>query len=69
MINDAYKSFDKDVKRIENVLEESSKELFQANQKLIHERDKTKTKLENVVDHIGGVIFETDLKGDFTFFN
>lgn len=46
MVNDAYKSFDKDVKHIENILEESSKELFIANQKLISERDNTLTKLE-----------------------
>lgn len=68
-VNDAYKSFDNDVKHIEHILEESSKELFIANQKLITERDKTKTKLENLVDNIGGVIFETDLDGNFTFLN
>ncbi len=69
MVNDAYKSFDNDVKHIEHILEESSKELFVANQKLIKERDKTRTKLENLVDNIGGVIFETDLDGNFTFLN
>lgn len=69
MVNDAYKSFDNDVKHIEHVLEESSKELFIANKKLIEERDKTRTKLENLVDNIGGVIFETDLDGNFTFLN
>ncbi|GAA4948850.1 hypothetical protein GCM10023314_22670 [Algibacter agarivorans] len=68
-INDAYKSFDKDVYHIENILEQSSKELFAANQKLINERDTTKTKLENLVDNIGGVIFETDMHGNFTFLN
>lgn len=68
-VNEAYKDFDKDVLHIENILEESSKELFIANQKLIKERDKTKTQLENIVNHIGGVIFETDLRGNFTFLN
>ena len=68
-INAAYKSFDKDVLHIENILEESSKELFVANQKLVHERDNTKTQLENIVSNVGGVIFETDLKGNFTFLN
>lgn len=69
MINDAYKSFDNDFSHIEHILEESSKELFVANQNLIHERDHTKTKLVNIVDHIGGVIFETDLNGNFTYLN
>ncbi|MDO5970942.1 ATP-binding protein [Flavivirga aquimarina] len=69
MVNDAYKSFDNDVKHIENILEESSKELFVANQELIKERDHTNKKLENIVDNIGGVLFETDLEGNFTFLN
>ncbi len=69
MINDAYKSFDKDFNHIEHILEESSKELFVANQHLVFERDKTRTKLENIVDNVGGVIFETDLHGNFTFLN
>lgn len=68
-INDAYKGFDKDFLHIENILEESSKELFVANQKLIYERDHTKTQLENIVANVGGVIFETDLNGNFTFLN
>ncbi len=68
-INDAYKSFDKDVSHIEHILEESSKELFVANQILVHERDFTKTQLENIVSNVGGVIFETDLEGNFTFLN
>ncbi|GAA3639426.1 PAS domain-containing sensor histidine kinase [Flavivirga jejuensis] len=69
MVNEAYKSFDKDVNHIENILEESSRELFVANQRLIKERDHTNTKLENIVDNIGGVLFETDLDGNFTFLN
>lgn len=68
-IDRAYKSFDKDVLHIENILEQSSKELFAANQKLIAERDDTNSILENLVDNIGGIIFETDLKGNFTFLN
>ena len=69
MVDDAYKSFDNDVKHIEHILEESSKELFVANQKLIFERDNTRSKLEQIVDNVGGVIFETDLEGNFTFLN
>ncbi|MBP0903433.1 ATP-binding protein [Mariniflexile gromovii] len=69
MVNEAYRSFDKDILHIENILEESSKELFISNQKLIAERDSTKNKLENIVDNVGGVIFETDLDGNFTYLN
>ena len=69
LVNGAYKDFDKDINHIETILEESSKELFVANQKLISERDDTKTQLVNIVDNIGGVIFETDLEGNFTFLN
>ncbi len=69
MVNDAYKSFDKDILHVENILEASSNELFKANQKLILERDSTKTKLENIVNNVGGVIFETDLHGNFTYLN
>ncbi|MFV9550079.1 ATP-binding protein [Algibacter sp. PT7-4] len=68
-VNEAYKSFDKDIYHIENILEQSSKELFLANQELISERDSTKIKLKNIVDNVGGVIFETDLDGNFTFLN
>ncbi len=69
MIDNAYKGFDKDLRRIEHILEKSTKELFVANQKLIKERDHTNEKLENIVDNIGGVLFETDLDGNFTFLN
>ncbi|MDD7885320.1 PAS domain-containing sensor histidine kinase [Flavivirga sp. 57AJ16] len=69
MVNDAYKSFDKDLKHIENILEESSKELFVANKGLIKERDNVNRKLERIVDNIGGVLFKTDLDGNFTFLN
>lgn len=68
-VNQAYKSFDKDVLHIENILERSSQELFAANTQLKHERDVTKLRLKNLVDNIGGVIFETDINGNFTFLN
>jgi len=60
LVNDAYHSFDKDIKHVENILEESSKELFVANQRLRNERDDTNIKLENLIDNVGGIIFETD---------
>ena len=68
-IDRAYKSFDKDIKHAEHILEESSKELYLANLKIKAERDETMEKLENIVDNINGVIFETDLQGYFTFLN
>ncbi|MFT4697831.1 MAG: PAS domain S-box-containing protein [Flavobacteriaceae bacterium] len=68
-VNEAYKSFDKDVKHIEHILEESSNELFIKKRNLRSERDKIKNKLENIVDNFVGVIFETDLKGNYTFLN
>ena len=68
-VNEAYNSFDKDIKHLENILEESSKELFVANQKLRTEIDDSNTKLENLIDNVGGVIFETNLAGNFIFLN
>ncbi|MCL5129088.1 PAS domain-containing hybrid sensor histidine kinase/response regulator [Algibacter sp. L4_22] len=68
-VNAAYNSFDKDIYHLENVLELSSTELFALNEELTKERDNTKSKLEHVVDHIGGIIFETDLEGNFTYLN
>ncbi|GAA3570068.1 PAS domain-containing hybrid sensor histidine kinase/response regulator [Snuella lapsa] len=69
MVNNTYDNFEKDINRFENILETNSKNLFIANQRLMDERDRHKTKLEHIVDNIGGVIFETDLEGNFTFLN
>lgn len=68
-VSDAYNSFNKDYQHIENILDQSSRELYLANKKLEYERDHTKTQLENIVDNVGGVIFETDLNGNFIFLN
>tara|TARA_R110002050_G_C8936359_1_gene512323 strand:+ start:1318 stop:2964 length:1647 start_codon:yes stop_codon:yes gene_type:complete len=69
MVNDAYVNFDEDIIHIENILEVSSKELFIKNQKLEHEKNYTRTKFENTINNIGGIIFETDIHGNFTFLN
>ncbi|MCB4799221.1 ATP-binding protein [Neotamlana laminarinivorans] len=69
LVNDAYENYDEDLNYVEHVLDESSDELFKANQELKRERDRTKTQLENIVANVGGIIFETDLKGNFTFLN
>lgn len=68
-VDDAYKSFDKDIGHIENILEESLRELFIANQDLRNERDKTKNHLETILANVEGIIFQTDLEGNFTFLN
>ncbi|WP_147678231.1 ATP-binding protein [Algibacter pacificus] len=68
-VSAAYTSFDEDIYRLENILELSSKELLAVNKQLIKERDTTASKLEHIVDNIGGIIFETDLKGNFTYLN
>jgi PAS domain S-box-containing protein len=68
-VSQAYNSFDKDIYHLENVLELSSKELFTLNEELTKDRDNVKYKLEHIVNNIGGVIFETDLKGNFTYLN
>ena len=69
LVNDAYNGFDKDIKHVEHILEESSKELFVVNKRLRSERDNTRNKLEHLIDNVGGIIFETDLDGKFTFLN
>ncbi|NND10711.1 MAG: response regulator [Flavobacteriaceae bacterium] len=69
MINEAYMSFDKDILHVEHILEESSKELFKANQALQSENDDTKSKLDNIVNTIKDVLFQTDNKGNFIYLN
>jgi len=69
MVNDAYKSFDKDVLHIEHILEKSSKELFKANKFLKLESDFSKTQLENIMNSVQGVLFETDEFGNFIYLN
>ena len=68
-VNQAYKSHDNDLLNLADTHQKNSKELIAANKKLVYERDHTKTQLENIVANVEGVIFETDLKGDFIFLN
>lgn len=69
IVNDAYRGYTKDIDYIENILIQSSKELLTLNQQLKNERDFTKSRLKNIVDNVGGVIFETDAIGNFTYLN
>ena len=75
-IDDAYKSFDKDIKHLENVLEVNSNELFKANQQLkndnilkTEEVNKVKTSLNKVVNNVTDIIIELDSNGNFTYLN
>lgn len=69
VINDAYKSFDDDVRHIELILEESSNELYKLNKNLRTEKESVKNELNTIVNTIEGVIFKTDLNGDFKYLN
>ncbi|MDP5082271.1 MAG: response regulator [Winogradskyella sp.] len=69
VVNDAYKSFDDDVKHIENILDESSNELYKVNRALKSEVDNAEYKLNTIVNTIDGVIFKTDMEGTFKYLN
>lgn len=69
VVNDAYNSFDDDVKHIEIILEESSNELYRANQALKSEVDNVEFKLNTIVNTIEGIIFKTDMSGNFKYLN
>ena len=69
VVNDAYKSFDDDVKHIEIILEESSNELYKVNKSLKSEVDNAEYKLNTIVNTIEGIIFKTDMSGNFKYLN
>src|SRR5690606_34679094 len=69
MVNKTYEDFDRKINTTKNKIEIGYEKLAFANMKLILEGESTKTKLENIIDNIEGVIFETDLDGNFTFLN
>jgi len=75
-VDDAYKSFDKDLKNLENVLEVNSNELYKANQQLrtenqekSKEASEAKTSLMKVVDNVTDIIIEMDNNGNFIYLN
>ena len=61
LVNDAYKSFDDDVKHIEIILEQSSNELYKVNQALKSEVNSVEHQLNTIVNTIEGVIFKKSL--------
>ncbi|WP_171817180.1 PAS domain-containing hybrid sensor histidine kinase/response regulator [Winogradskyella sp. PG-2] len=69
VVNDAYKSFDDDVKHIEIILEQSSNELYKVNQTLKSQVDNVENELNTIVNTIDDVIFKTDMQGNFKYLN
>lgn len=76
VINDAYVDFDSDIKQIENILEESSQELFNVNRELKKnletksaEIKTTSSRLESIVENIKEVIFQTSFDGEWMYLN
>jgi PAS domain S-box-containing protein len=69
VVNQAYEDFDEDIKHVENILEKSSNELYKANKALKFEIFNVESKLNTIVNNIEGVIFKTNVNGDFTYLN
>ncbi|MFB9057294.1 ATP-binding protein [Mariniflexile ostreae] len=69
VVNHTYEAYDNEINYLKNDLENSFKKLAIVSGELKDESVRTKTKLENIIDNIEGVIFETDLDGNFTFLN
>lgn len=69
VVNDAYESFDEDVKHIEIILEQSSNELYKLNKALKSEVNNVENELNTIVNTIEGVIFKTDMEGNFKYLN
>ena len=75
-VNEAYKSSDKDLAQLENVLELSSQELYKANEQLKNDNyqksieiQKAKKSLDKVVDNVTDIIIEMDKNGNFVYLN
>ena len=68
-IDQAYRNFDNDVKHIEVIFEERSNELYKLNRALKSKIDNVENELNTIVNTIDGVIFKTNLRGDFLYLN
>ncbi|RNC92699.1 MAG: response regulator [Allomuricauda sp.] len=68
-ISHAYQSFEQDYGHLEHVLEQSSKELFTANQSLKNKVKTVEGKLSKVATNIRDIIFEMDVEGRWTYLN
>ena len=75
-INEAYFGFDRDIAQIENTLEQSSRELFVANEELRKnveskeaEAERLRIRIESIVNSVKDVVFQTDAEGRWTYLN
>jgi len=69
MVDDAYHSFDEDLRHVEIILDQSSHEQFRLNQVLKSRVNDVKNELNTIVNTIEGVIFKTDMEGRFKYLN
>lgn len=69
LVNEAYYAFDHDLYHVENILERSSRELYEANMQLRSRVESISGQLTKIAEHISEVIFEVDLKGNWSYLN
>lgn len=76
VVDEAYVDYDTDLKQTENILENCSVELFTLNndlRKVVANKTKevkeTSSKMENIVDNISEVIFQTNFSGEWLYLN
>ena len=69
LINEAYYAFDNDLYHVENILERSSRELYEANKQLKNRVETISGQLTKIAEHISEVIFEVDLNGHWSYLN
>lgn len=69
MVDTSYKQMDSDMQHAENILEESSKELYLRNLQLKNNVEKVTSQLSKVAGNIKDVIFEIDLAGRWSYLN
>lgn len=68
-VDGAYRSFDSDLQHVETILEKSSQELYEANVKLKENVAAISGRLSKIAGNINEVIFEMDLKGNWSYLN
>jgi PAS domain S-box-containing protein len=68
-INEAYFAFDHDLSHVENILERSSRELYEANTLLKNRVETISSQLTKIAENINEVIFEVNLDGNWSYLN
>ncbi len=69
LVNEAYHNFDHDLKHVENILERSSSELYEANKLLKNRVETISGQLTKIAGNINEVIFEIDRQGNWSYLN